>query len=165
MQPQRPNQSPRISRARQRLHEQQTKLYGQDVKMRSLLFNLPDRFGKLPSLLLTGLTLAVLALLVDVRPERVSSGVQDDRCQTVVNNEAVLSRDELTALLSIPERETMASIRAVVDQPYCQLPDLELRVGAIARREAYPLEFDPETWLIILYEGDEYAGYDFRFVR
>ncbi|NJP12002.1 MAG: hypothetical protein HC866_23115 [Leptolyngbyaceae cyanobacterium RU_5_1] len=30
---------------------------------------------------------------------------------------------------------------------------------------AYPLAFDPQTWFIVLYEGDEYAGYSFSFRR
>ena len=45
--------------------------------------------------------------------------------------------------------------------PYCQLPNLEVRAGATAERFVYPLAFDPQISLIVLYEGDEYAGFRF----
>jgi hypothetical protein len=50
-----------------------------------------------------------------------------------------------------------------VSEPYCKLPTLNVRAGVEAEREAYPLEFDPATTLVILYENDEYAGYRFSF--
>ena len=159
-----PYQSPRV--AKQNSRSRRIAAPPAEASERSPIFSLPDRFGKWPSLIVTGLALAMAGTVIDFRPEQVSSsGPRDDRCQTIVESEAILSRDELTALLSVPERESMARIREVVSSPYCKLADLELRVGAIAEREAYPLAFDPDTWLIILYEGDEYAGYDFSFRR
>jgi hypothetical protein len=41
------------------------------------------------------------------------------------------------------------------------LASLQIRAGATSLREAYPLEFDPQTWLVLLYEGDQYTGYRF----
>ena len=75
---------------------------------------------------------------------------------------AQLSREQLLALLAVPERDTKARIREIVAEPYCQLSALNVRAGVKAEREAYPLAFDPNTTLVILYENDEYAGYRFK---
>jgi len=53
----------------------------------------------------------------------------------------------------------------VIAEPYCTLSPVEVREGVTAQREAYPLEFNPETWFVVLYEGEEYAGFDFSFSR
>jgi hypothetical protein len=107
--------------------------------------------------------LVALALVLD--PGWVFSSAvvrkQNQSCQEIIQRSATLSRAELAALLTIPERESLDRIREVVPEPYCILPSLQIRAGTIAVREAYPLEFDPDTWLIVLYEGEEYAGYDF----
>jgi hypothetical protein len=86
-------------------------------------------------------------------------------CQAVVQSQSVLSRDELARLIEVPERSNKAAVRAIVSEPYCKLAPVEIRAGASAEREAYPLAFDPKTWFVVLYEGDEYAGYDFVFQR
>lgn len=108
--------------------------------------------------------LAVAALVVSPRP-----GVESQRAATVceqrVQSTAVLSRDQLSKLLSIPERSSREAVREVIDQPYCLLANVAVREGTPSEREAYPLEFDPQTWLIVLYEGEEYVGYDFSFRR
>ena len=84
-------------------------------------------------------------------------------CQEIVQPDAVLSRDSLSRLISIPERDAKSSVREILNEPYCVLPSIEIRSGELAEREAYPLAFDPQTWVVLLYEGDEYAGYDFSF--
>ena len=86
-----------------------------------------------------------------------------DRCESIVQSDAKLSREQLASLLTIPERDTKARVRQVVEQPYCKLPELKVRSGVLAERESYPLAFDPKTQLVILYENDEYAGYRFSF--
>ncbi|MGJ3248199.1 MAG: hypothetical protein ACFE0I_19205 [Elainellaceae cyanobacterium] len=105
--------------------------------------------------------LAVVGLLVDVGNFRPSP--PQDICEDIIQPESVLSRDELSQLLRIPERDSREAVRRVVSEPYCQMPSIEIRSGVSAERDAYPLEFDPQTWLVILYEGDEYAGYAFSF--
>jgi hypothetical protein len=50
-----------------------------------------------------------------------------------------------------------------MNAPYCRLSELEVRAGVRAQREAYPLAFDPQTWFVVLYEGDQYTGYSFSF--
>lgn len=128
----------------------------------------PRRGGWLPpSFYWAGLLVAVttaIALLFD--PGKVfSRGAQKPNrdCQEVVQPQSVLSREELAQVLAVPERDSRDRIRAIVAEPYCVLPGLTIRAGVMAVREAYPLEFDPETWLIILYEGEEYAGYRFIY--
>lgn len=120
----------------------------------------------LKPLLAGGLMFALLGLLIDVRsmvPLGNASNSKGEVCQGNVKSEVVLSRDQLAQLLTVPERDTKARVRDILKEPYCQLPSLEVRAGVAAEREAYPLEFDPQTWLVILYEGDEYAGYRFTY--
>lgn len=106
--------------------------------------------------------LAGLALIGDVTPA-LNSTASRDVCQEIVQADAVLSRNSLSKLLAVPERENKAAVREVVQEPFCTMPSVEVRAGVLAEREAYPLAFDPQTWLIVLYEGEEYAGYAFSF--
>jgi hypothetical protein len=82
-----------------------------------------------------------------------------EACQRVVQSQAKLSRSQLARLLTIPEGDRKQKVREILKDPYCELSNLQIRAGAPAQREAYPMEFDPQTWLVILYEGDQYAGY------
>ena len=93
----------------------------------------------------------------------IAKSFHRDLCQEMVQPSVSLSRAQLTELLTVPERSPKATIRQQAPDPYCTLTDLEIRAGVTAQREAYPLAFDPDTWLVMLYEGDEYAGYAFRF--
>ena len=91
-----------------------------------------------------------------------STASSPETCEAIIRSDARLSRDQLAKLLTIPERDTKENVRKVVSEPYCRLPQLQVRSGVAADREAYPLAFDPTTQLILLYEGDEYAGYRFK---
>lgn len=118
--------------------------------------------------IISGWALAALAFFGDFSGHQtgvIAKSFKRDICHTVVQPSTVLSRETLAKLLAIPERSPQEKIRQLVPQPYCQLSDLEVRAGAIAQREAYPLAFDPKTWLVVLYEGNEYAGYAFRFAQ
>lgn len=83
------------------------------------------------------------------------------QCEAVVQASTTLSQKQLAQLLTVSEGDQKQRIREIVKQPYCTLPSLQIRAGATAQREAYPLEFDPNTWLVILYEGEQYTGYRF----
>lgn len=89
------------------------------------------------------------------RPSRASE------CQKIVSQEVQLTKEQLLKLLVIAEGNKRDRIRQILPTPYCTLPTLQIRAGAQSQREAYPLAFDPTTWLIILYEGDQYTGYRF----
>lgn len=113
------------------------------------------------------LMFAFVGLLADGRslrwPQATAESVSYDACETIVAAEARLSRSQLAQLLTVPERNAQSQVRQIVKEPYCTMPDVEIRSGVVARREAYPLEFQPETKLVILYENEEYAGYRFSF--
>lgn len=119
-------------------------------------------------LFLLGGALAVLAALtMDVRqgiswqrPER-----QPDNCAGEIQPDATISRDQLAAFLTISERDSKATVQNILQAPYCQLSSLEVRAGVPAERAVYRLAFDPQTWLVVLYEGEEYAGYQFYVLR
>lgn len=91
-----------------------------------------------------------------------AAGSLEKSCATDIVESARLSREQLAKLLTIPERDSKTKVRQIVQEPYCQLSSLDIRAGVKAEREAYPLEFDPDTALVILYENDEYAGYRFK---
>lgn len=109
-----------------------------------------------------GSMLAAGLLLTDLR-QVLQPPVDKSVCQQVIQSKSVLSRDELTRLMNVPERSDKAIVRSIVSEPYCKLAPLEVRANVPADREAYPLAFDPKTWIVVLYEGNEYAGYDFVF--
>ena len=118
--------------------------------------------GSAKFLLAGGSMLALAAILVNPNQSE-SVKPEIDVCQKRVEATAVLSRSQLSQLLSVPERSAKEAVRKIVEQPYCVLQPLEIRAGAEAQREAYPLAFDPQTWFVVLYENEEYAGYDFSF--
>jgi hypothetical protein len=120
------------------------------------------------SLVAVGIIITAALVLVDLQNMRSWLGrsqtkVNDKSCEEFVQTEATLSREQLAQLLTIPERDSKERVREVVAEPYCRLAALTVRAGVNAEREAYPLEFDPKTQLVILYEDNEYAGYRFNF--
>ncbi|HEY9620873.1 MAG TPA: hypothetical protein V6C78_10910 [Crinalium sp.] len=116
-------------------------------------------------LLAGGLVFALLGLLIDVRGSISKEQLVNhhESCRGVINRQVAISREQLAKLLIIPERGSKASVRDILKEPYCQLSNLQVRAGVAAEREVYPLAFDPQTRLIVLYEGDEYAGYRFSY--
>ncbi|MEM6426281.1 MAG: hypothetical protein AAGF66_15715 [Cyanobacteria bacterium P01_H01_bin.119] len=119
--------------------------------------------------LLGGIVCTLVALVVDFQGVRgmlfrsQTATVTGDRCASLQKADATLSREKLAQVLAIPERDSKAKVQEIVGEPYCTLPELKVRSGVSANREAYPLAFDPKTQLVILYENDEYAGYRFHF--
>ncbi|MDX2241115.1 MAG: hypothetical protein NW224_10565 [Leptolyngbyaceae cyanobacterium bins.302] len=82
-------------------------------------------------------------------------------CQGSAQTEAKLTKEQLAKLLSVPEGAQKQQVREITKEPYCQLASLQIRAGATAQREAYRLSFDSDTWLVVLYEGEQYTGYRF----
>ncbi|MEO1402428.1 MAG: hypothetical protein AAFV72_14465 [Cyanobacteria bacterium J06635_1] len=121
----------------------------------------PRRARRGGKALLAGGSMAFLAALTVV-PAKIKpsdTGVAPQPiCQQVVRSESRLSREQLSQLLSIPEASSKEAIHRIVDTPYCILKSAEA-----IRHEAYPLEFDPNTWLILIYEDGAYSSYDFVF--
>ena len=131
-------------------------------------------------LLGAGGAITVLAMAT-ILPTQVSSqAIADSNCEQVVKSGAEVSRGQLSSLLEMPTRSTREAVRQVVAEPYCTLPALtpvestyvesaesgaETKTNTVKTidREAYPLAFDPEAWLIVKYSEGEYQGYDFVF--
>jgi hypothetical protein len=118
-----------------------------------------------------GLAAAVLGLMMDVnyidsvKPllnTFVQQNSKTETCQGDINRNVIVSREQLAAFLTISERDSKNRVQEVLQTPYCYLSNLEIRAGVQAERAVYPLAFDPKTWLVVLYEGEEYAGYQFQ---
>ena len=118
----------------------------------------------LQPLIAGGCLLAVVGVLLNlppqVRPQSLPEANWD--CQKKVQPEQTLSRQQLAKLLSIPERSARRQVEHILQRPYCRLPSLSLRAGATTERDAYRLGFDPQTALVVLYEGHTYVGYGFQ---
>ncbi len=115
--------------------------------------------------LIGGLMVAAVGLFMDVSggfPTWRKSAAHEP-CQGTINTQNTLSRETLAQMLTVPERDRKDTVQQIVGEPYCQLQSLQIRAGVTAERQVYPLAFDPQTRLVILYEGDEYAGYRFSF--
>jgi len=114
---------------------------------------------------LAGLTLDTSRLKTLIPESLVETPVaaSTDSCTTVIQSDSQITREQLAQVLTIPERDAKSRVRQIVSEPYCQYTSLQVRSGVDAEREAYPLAFDQDTKLVILYENDEYAGYRFSF--
>jgi hypothetical protein len=115
-------------------------------------------------MLVGGSMLALAAMVITPQlSQPQQAAVEPFTCIKQENPKAVISRDQLKALLDTGAEAARAQVRELLKAPYCVLSPGQTEAGQPADREAYPLEFDPQTWLVVLYEGDRYAGYDFRF--
>ena len=110
----------------------------------------------------TMLILLGFSLGFGLRFQAKAAAAKKNLCQGIISSQAVLSRQQLTQLLTVPERENRQAIEAIAEEPYCSLAAIEVRAGVMAERTAYPLAFDPNTWLVVLYEDEEYVGYGFK---
>ena len=113
-------------------------------------------------LLAAGTFVALAGMLINPR-DLLGAKAPQALCQSAVQPSVTLSRERLTQLLTVAEGDRKDKVRSIVKAPYCTLAPLEVRKGEPSEREVYPLAFDPQTWLIVLYEGNEYRGYAFSF--
>lgn len=111
----------------------------------------------------------MLALAALVLPPSLESGPSSsstrsgDVCIKQMDQQSLMSRDELEAVLDLPIPAPREQVQAIVKQPHCVLEMTPGKAGGQVEREAYPLEFDPQTWFVLLYQDGNYAGYDFSF--
>jgi hypothetical protein len=115
-----------------------------------------------------GLVAVVIGLMMDIHQNTfvndfVPTSNTSETCQGDIAQDVIVSREQLAAFLTISERDSKARVQNVLQSPYCYLSNLEVRAGIQSERAVYPLAFDPKTWLVVLYEGEEYVGYQFRF--
>ena len=103
----------------------------------------------------------LLSSKLKLLPSSTESSLQ---CQEMAQPQQ-LSRQQLAQLLSVPERSQRRYVQEVLKAPYCRLSSLNIRAGATTERDVYRLAFDPQTDLIVLYEGQSYVGYGFKHSR
>lgn len=104
-------------------------------------------------------TLVALMMDVQTRQPNVTRSQSFRGCNDDIQENVALSQQQLAQILTIPERDSKDTIRDMLATPYCTLPSVEVRSGVNAEREVYPLAFSSQMWLVLLFEGDEYAGY------
>lgn len=118
-----------------------------------------------------GVGAIALALLSFIPGQVGSKAVDPTTCQKKIRPTGAISRGQISALLALPTGASKEAVRRVVDEPYCLLSAIAKDPNAVgkgaiagAEREAYPLAFDPEAWVVVTYEeGGKYVGYDFVF--
>ncbi len=128
------------------------------------LLNSPATWSWQHSLLIGAILGTIAALVVEMYQERGQLAVHPgDRQQCLRNGQSVgvISRDQLGELGNVAPPIPKHQLHWL-PEPYCQFP-VTGREGRRVVRDAYPLEFDPQTWLVIRYEEDTYVGYDFNF--
>jgi len=110
------------------------------------------------------LALATLVVAPSMnRADQVIRTGAADVCIKQVDRQSLVSRDELEAILELDDKSPKAKVHEIVDQPHCVLETRFDENGVQVEREAYPLEFDPQTWFVLQYHGEEFVGFDFSF--
>ena len=140
----------------------QPQLQPKPLKERLKQLKLPQI--KAEPLLLGGALIAAIGLVFtqpDVEPISTAPDPQQF-CQEIVQPKASVSREQLAKLLTVPERSDRTKVQSILKQPYCRLPNLNIRAKATTERDAYPLASDSQTWIVVLYEGKTYVGYGFK---
>ena len=132
------------------------------MKLRAYLSSWPRPHFRTRQLLLGGIALLTLGLVTD-RQHLPSWGSSDSgTCAQIMQAKATLSREQLEQFLGIPEGAPQAKLLTVIQDPYCKLAGVKNPSGTIVDRHVYPLAFDPQTWVIVKYEGQRYVGYEFK---
>jgi hypothetical protein len=112
-------------------------------------------------LLLGGIALLTLGLVTDLRGLPSFGNRNSGTCEQMIQAKSTLSRDQLAQLLKLPEGASQAQVLALLQPPYCKLAATNA-AGVAIDRQAYPLAFDLQTWLVVQYEGEKYVGYEFK---
>jgi hypothetical protein len=86
---------------------------------------------------------------------------QPEPCTQIILPNATISRQQLSDFINLAQGSDKGQVQAVLGPPYCKLSTIP---EAGLERDAYPLRFDPETWLVVRYlSGKTYYDYDFTF--
>lgn len=132
-------------------------------------------------LLWAGGAITLLAMTTLLPTQVSSQAVAEANCEQVITSGAEISRGQLSSLLDIPTDTDKATVRQALSEPYCMLPAIApegtskqnenaqtesndpAAVNIVTEREAYPLAFDLEAWVVVNYQAGQYVGYDFVF--
>lgn len=123
------------------------------------------KYSSIKYMLAGSTVVAAMGLIIEPQTLMAKFAPTSAACQQVVQPQAVLSRDRLSQLLQLPQQTPKDQVQQVIQQPYCQLANRKPADGSPIRQDAYPLAFDPHTWLIVTYNGDTYSDYSFSFRR
>ena len=120
--------------------------------------------NRLSALLLVVLSLALGALAGwDVWGQYFSfntTPASDEQtlCTQMLNPGTRISRPSLAWLIGLPVGSAQAQVTGRLGTPYCLLEGS----GGLTQF-AYPCEWEPSTWLVITFQDEQYAGYEFSF--
>ena len=110
------------------------------------------------------LALAALVITPSLNQTAKLSGTGvKDVCIKQIDKQSLISRDELKAVLDLSHQVPKAKVQEIVEKPHCVFEARSGVNGVQLAREAYPLEFDPQTWFVLLYQDGKYVGFDFSF--
>ena len=135
-------------------------------------YNLPRQPLLTPhrrKVLWAGAAITLLATATILTRQVSSQAIPDSNCAEVIKSGGEISRGQLSELLAMPENASKETVRQAIAVPYCALPAMtEQRnknddAPTVSEREAYPLAFDPEAWVVVSYVDGRYSGYDFVF--
>lgn len=94
----------------------------------------------------------------DFVPAPTSVSTKSTPCLQVENSTAKISRSTLAWLIDVPVGSDGQAVMKRLNTPYCFLSNTTTLTKA-----AYPCEWDPATWIIVTFQNQQYAGYDFSF--
>ncbi len=132
------------------------------ANLRSYLKSWPRQPFRARQVLVGGIVLLTLGLITDLRGLPSWGSRNHGTCAQIMQAKARLSREQLEQFLTVSEGVPQAQILAVIKDPYCKLEGLKTAAGTIVDRHVYPLAFDPQTWVVVKYEGQRYIGYEFK---
>lgn len=105
-----------------------------------------------------GLTLATqVFILIPAAPAMAGRA---EPCIQMRRTSARISRRQLEIVMQLRRGALWEEVVQVIGTPYCQLDP----TTDAPRRDAYPLAFDPSTWLVLEYDrAVTFQHYDFTF--
>lgn len=106
----------------------------------------------------TGFALATqLFILIPAAPTVAG---QAEPCVQMWRTSARMSRKQLEMVMQLRRGALWEEVVQVIGTPYCQLAPTVYA----PRRDAYPMAFDPSTWLVLEYDrAVTFQHYDFTF--
>ncbi len=112
---------------------------------------------------LTATTVAVVTIWFAANAPAYSQS-HNNSCTGVINRGIRLTRAQLARLNALQPPVSSQTIREIVgDRAYCRFPDVAALGGGTIQRFAFPMEWDPENWVLLLFQGENYIGLDFSF--
>jgi len=113
---------------------------------------------RLPVLGLVIILVAVGTIAYSLPPAPSAISSKAVTCAEVGSSAARISRADLAWLLEVPVGSDWAAVMKRLGTPYCFLHN-----GNDLSKVAYPSAWEPSTWIVVIYQGNQYAGYDLSY--